>query len=145
MRTGSNMKTKDKPTKLEINTLSNDKNQIVSKSGGARPGAGRPIGVKDKISIGAILDAIQKETSMNYAEVLATDFEEARRAGDRNAMTKYHSLIITRIAPSLQKVEITDSTIQMEAKAHAFIDAIREVIDKEQTPILSLEPEDEEE
>lgn len=93
--------------------------------GGARPGAGRPKGVKDQITIAGLLEQVkQKSNGKDYDELLVDDFLQARDRGDSQLTIKYHNLILNKVMNSLAKVEITDSKDQLEMKQQAFSDAL---------------------
>ena len=103
-----------------------DMNQKQPKSGrgGARPGSGRPKGSTDKVSVDQILHSLEHHSGQTYAEVLATDFMAARTANDRSTVMKYHNLILNKVAPTLQSIEVGDSDSVVEAKQQSFAAAI---------------------
>ena len=98
--------------------------QSKSGRGGARPGAGRPKGNTDRVSVDQILSSLEAHSGHSYAETLAMDFIEARVANDRSTVMKYHNLILNKVAPTLQAIEVTDSEDGVAAKALAFQEAL---------------------
>ena len=92
--------------------------------GGARPGAGRPKGSVDKVSINSLLSAIDQSSGQPYVELLAEDFVHAR-ANDRHLAQKYHNLILSKVAATLTAVETTESEDAVEAKKAAFTEALQ--------------------
>jgi hypothetical protein len=95
------------------------KQKKLNGHGGARPGAGRPRGTTDRVTIAGLLGAIETATGQTYTELLAEDFVTAR-AQDRGLAQKYHNLILNKVAASLTAVEVTDSEAAIDAKRRAF-------------------------
>lgn len=91
--------------------------------GGARSGAGRPKGSVDKVSINSLLEAIDASSGQPYVELLAEDFVHARN-NDRQLAQKYHNLILSKVAPTLQQVETIDSDDAVQQRADAFAEAL---------------------
>ena len=105
-------------------TTSTEKKPRV-KHGGARKGAGRPATSPDTITIKGLLEMVHKKgNGKNYEEILVEDFMKAREDNDRNLVVKYHNLILNKVMNSLAKVEVTDSTDNIEAKQTAFAEAL---------------------
>lgn len=100
-----------------------------STRGGARPGAGRPRGRTDRVTIEGLLQAVENRTGQPYVEILAADFADARNS-DRHLAMKYHNLIINRVAPSLAAVEVTDSSDNLAQKRQAFEEAMAQLLGK---------------
>lgn len=96
----------------------------VASRGGARPGAGRPKGSTERVTIQGLLDALEQRGGQTYVETLAQDFYNARSAQDGHLTMKYHNLILNKVAATLATVEVTDSTDAVEAKKAAFLDAL---------------------
>ena len=101
----------------------------VSSRGGARPGAGRPKGTKDLISLGQILGALEDKFDEDYADTLARHFKDAEDRGDKGAILKYHALILSKVAPTLLDVtgtvEHVDATV--EGRQVAFLKALESI------------------
>jgi hypothetical protein len=99
--------------------------QPLKKRGGAMPGAGRPKGATEQVTIGGLLTAIKaKANGQNYEEILVEDFLQARTRGDVQTTVKYHNLILNKVMNTLAKVEVTDSQSNIEAKQQAFSEAL---------------------
>ena len=102
--------------------------QKKSNRGGARKGAGRPKGSRDKVSVGSLLETIyQQSQGQDYEDILVRDFLEARDGHDKQLVLKYHNLILNKIMNTLAKVEVTDSTDAIEAKQKAFAEALAKI------------------
>ena len=95
------------------------------KHGGHRPGAGRPKGSRDQVSIGSLLQQLHAQTGgRDYEELLVSDFLQARNEGDKQTVLKYHNLILNKVMNSLAKIEVTDSQEAIDAKKQAFAEAL---------------------
>lgn len=95
------------------------------KVGGARPGAGRKKGSRDKVSITSLLETLNNKTGgSHYEELLVEDFLIARDSNDKQLVMKYHQLILGKVMSSLAKIEVTDSKESVEAKQAAFAEAL---------------------
>ena len=100
-----------------------EQNKKTNGHGGARPGAGRPKGSVDKVSINSILTAIDARSDRPYVELLAEDFIHARD-NDRHLAQKYHNLILSKVAATLSAVENIEGEDAVAAKAQAFAEAL---------------------
>jgi|TARA_R110000751_G_C13477646_1_gene447417 hypothetical protein len=93
--------------------------------GGARPGAGRPKGARDQVSIQSLLEALNDQTGgLDYESLLVADFLQCRMQNDKQTTLKYHNLILNKVMNSLTKIEVTDSKEAIEAKQVAFAEAL---------------------
>ena len=96
--------------------------------GGPRAGSGRPKGSKDKVSIAGLLQTLEAKTNgKSYGDLLMTDFLEARNRGDRALTLKYHNLILNKVMPTLQEIEVTEPESVVEGKKEAFAAALAEL------------------
>lgn len=95
------------------------------KRGGVRPGAGRPKGGKNSVSIHDLLSSLEvRSGGQRYEDLLIDDFLAARNEGDKQAVLKYHHLILNKVMNSLARVEVTDSADAVAAKQAAFAEAL---------------------
>jgi len=95
------------------------------KNGGARPGAGRPKGGKNQVSIAGLMEALaKKEPNREYEDILMEDFLEARKNKDSQLVIKYHNLILNKVMTHVAKIEVTDSQETINAKQMAFSEAL---------------------
>ena len=94
--------------------------------GGRREGSGRKKGGTNGLTIESLLVSIQHQSGQNYEQLLAEDFVHAR-ANDRHLAQKYHHLILSKVAPSLAKIETTDGEDTVAARAAAFAQAIADL------------------
>lgn len=93
--------------------------------GGAKPGAGRPKGSTEQVTIGGLLATLKKQANgKNYEDLLVEDFLKARTNGDSQLTVKYHNLILNKVMNTIAKIEVTDSQDQIEAKKLAFAEAL---------------------
>ena len=93
--------------------------------GGAKPGAGRPKGSTEQVTIGGLLATLKAQSNgKNYEDLLVEDFLKARTNGDSQLTVKYHNLILNKVMNTIAKIEVTDSQDQIEAKKLAFAEAL---------------------
>jgi len=93
--------------------------------GGARPGAGRPKGGTNQVSVIGLLTALEAKTGgVPYEEILMEDFLKARQNNDTQLTVKYHNLILNKLMTHTTKIEVTDSQDSIDAKQTAFAEAL---------------------
>ena len=95
--------------------------------GGRREGSGRKKGGTNGLTIESLLVNIQSQAGGRaYEQLLAEDFINAR-LNDKHLAQKYHNLILSKVAPSLAKIETTDGEDTVAARAAAFAQAIADL------------------
>jgi len=93
--------------------------------GGARPGAGRPKGGSNAVTVKGLLEALETRTGgASYEEILMEDFVTARLNNDQQLVIKYHNLILNKLMTHVSKIEITDSQETINMKQAAFAEAL---------------------
>lgn len=93
--------------------------------GGARAGAGRPKGSKDRVSVSSLLTTLEQKTAgQTYEELLIEDFLKARLNNDGQLVQKYHHLISNKVMNTLAAVEVSDSEATLASRQEAFKDAL---------------------
>jgi hypothetical protein len=105
---------------------------IKSNRGGARPGAGRPAGTKNKLSGQSILDEVEAHLGKPYAEQLVSNYVDAINANDTNLRFQYDKLFLSKVVADKADITITESEDAIEAKRVAFADAIQALAAKSQ-------------
>lgn len=119
---------------MKDSDLNNDKKPGPGR-GGARPGAGRPQGTKDRITIQSLLTAFESASNgQRYEDVLFQDFFTARDSGDMVMAHKYHNLILNKLAPTLIHTEVEHSGDAVLDRAQAFQAAIQAIVEDHQRP-----------
>ena len=99
-----------------------------SRRGGVRPGAGRPPGTSNKITVQGLLDEIrQRSGGQDYTELLVEDFLEARLNQDRQLAHKYHTLISGKVLAERLDIEVNDTGEMVQARREAFAAALAAV------------------
>ena len=97
----------------------------VSTRGGARKGAGRPKGSRDRVTVQSLLEALDTKTKgVSYEELLIDDFLAARQGNDNQLTLKYHTLISNKLISTLATVEVNSGADELAAKQAAFAQAI---------------------
>lgn len=112
---------------MEQNTVKLNKKtgQPLKKRGGRMPGAGRPKGSTEQVTISGLLETLKKQSNgKNYEEILVEDFLQARNRNDVQLTVKYHNLILNKVMVHLAKIEVTDSQENIENKQLAFAEAL---------------------
>ena len=99
----------------------------ISSRGGARAGAGRPRGTRNKVTVQDLLAAIETQSGHGYEDLLVRDFMAARSGNDNHLVHKYHNLISGKILSTLATVEVTDTADAIQAKQAAFAQAIAQI------------------
>jgi len=110
---------------METTKISKKTGKPVTTVGGARKGAGRPKGGTNQVTVSGLLSALEKKTNgQTYEEILMDDFIKARSNNDTQLVVKYHNLILNKLMTHVAKIEITDSQENIDAKQHAFAEAL---------------------
>ena len=92
---------------MSKNLNKNQNHSVKGKNGGARPGAGRKKGSKQKLSAQTILHEIAK-IDKPFAIGLAEDYHNARMSGDTHLVVKYQQLILSKVVAD--KVDVDHTT-----------------------------------
>lgn len=99
--------------------------------GGVRPGAGRPKGSGNKITVQGLVDEIQRRSGgQSYEEILVEDFLKARLENDRMLTHKYHNLISSKVLAERIDIEIDEGNDTVAAKQAAFEAALAKLAGK---------------
>jgi len=116
---------------LYLTSINNNMNSSIEtpqekkSHGGARAGSGRKKGSKNHVSIHDLLTSLETKTGgQRYEDLLVDDFLQARSEGNKDAVIKYHHLILNKVMNSLAKIEVTDSADAVAAKQQAFAEAL---------------------
>jgi hypothetical protein len=96
----------------------------TSNRGGARPGAGRPLGSGNKIRLEDLLKEIETQAGMSYAERLATNYMGAINRSDWSKVENYDRAFLNKVVADKVEVETLESEDAVQAKAEAFAEAI---------------------
>jgi hypothetical protein len=99
----------------------------TSTRGGARPGAGRPKGSGHKIRLEDLMDQIELQAGMPYAERLAANYAGAIDRADWGKVSEYDRAFLNKIVADRNEIEVTDSTDSVEARRLAFAEALRDL------------------
>ena len=111
-----------------LNNCMSELNQKETKSGrgGARAGAGRPKGAKDRVTVSGILEALEQRTNgRTYEDILIEDFITARMSGDMVMTHKYHTLLSNKFIANLNEVTVENIGDNTDAKESAFLEAVK--------------------
>ena len=95
--------------------------------GGARPGAGRPVGSTNKIKIEELMTTIHTIAGRPYGELLAQNYVEAIRREDWNGVRDYDKAFMNKMIADKTEVEVRDSADSVAQKSAAFAEAIAQI------------------
>ena len=100
--------------------LHHDKNY-----GGARPGAGRPRGSTNRITMEGLLNSLDQELGRPYAEQVAMNYVSAINRADWAGVRDYDRVLLGKVVADKTQVETVESEDVTAQKAAAFADALR--------------------
>ena len=92
--------------------------------GGARPGAGRPVGSTNKIRIEELMTTIHATAGRPYGELLAQNYVEAIRREDWNGVRDYDKAFMNKMIADKTEVTTIDSGDAVAQKQAAFAAAL---------------------
>jgi methionine salvage enolase-phosphatase E1 len=95
--------------------------------GGARPGAGRPKGSGNKVTVQDLIDQAQQTIGKPFVQSLIEGYHDTIIAGDRRTRVMYEKMIMDKVLADRQQVEVTDSADLVQARSDAFAAALRVV------------------
>ena len=93
--------------------------------GGARPGAGRPKGSTNKITMDNILANLDHQLGHSYAEQIAMNYMNAIKRGDYAGVRDYDRVLLGKVVADKQQIETVESDDATIQKAAAFAEALR--------------------
>jgi len=88
--------------------------------GGARPGAGRPVGSGNKVRLEDLMMDLELETSMPYTRRLAINYAHAIARLDWARVENYDRAFLNKLVADRSHVEVTNSEDIVTARAAAF-------------------------
>lgn len=95
--------------------------------GGARPGAGRPRGSGNKVTVQDLIDQAQQTIGKPFVQSLIEGYHDTIINGDRKIRVMYEKMIMDKVLADRQQVEVTDSADLVQARSDAFAAALRVV------------------
>ena len=119
----------DSPTPINVDAkVAKDSQRYKIKApsrGGARPGAGRPKGSSNKITMDNILQNLDQQLGRSYAEQIAMNYMSAIQRGDYAGIRDYDRVLLGKVIADRQHIETVESEDTTIQKAEAFADALR--------------------
>jgi len=97
---------------------------VPGKNGGARPGAGRPKGSTNKITMDSILQNLDQQLGHSYAEQIAINYSAAIGRADWSGVRDYDRVLLGKVVADKVEVENTTSEDAVAARAAAFAEAL---------------------
>jgi len=97
---------------------------IPGKNGGARPGAGRPKGSTNKVTMDSILQNLDQHLGRSYAEQIAINYSTAISRSDWSGVRDYDRVLLGKVVADKLEVESTTSDDAVQQRAEAFAEAL---------------------
>ena len=88
--------------------------------GGARPGAGRPKGSSNKITMDGLLTSLGQHLGRDYAEQIAVNYVAAVQREDWSGVRDYDRVLLGKVVADKTEVATVDSQDQIAARTQAF-------------------------
>lgn len=102
--------------------VSEKKHQPVKgKNGGARPGAGRPKGSGNKLTIDKLLAAVDTKLGQPLEDQIAENY--VRSLADPKLAHSYEQMFLNKVMADRQQIEIDESS-SVESRQAAFLKAL---------------------
>jgi hypothetical protein len=88
------------------------------------PGAGRPRGSTNKLTIETVLRSIDNTCGRPFSELLAEGYYKAIVDDDRRLRFEYERMFLAKVVADRLDVDVTDTADIVQAKQAAFAEAI---------------------
>ena len=95
--------------------------------GGARKGAGRPVGSTNKIKIEELMQTIHTTAGRPYGELLAENYVSAINRADWQGVRDYDKAFMNKMIADKTEVTTVDSADTLAQKSAAFAEAIAQI------------------
>lgn len=95
--------------------------------GGARAGAGRPVGSGNKVRLEDLMQDLELETNMPYTRRLAINYQHAIARDDWARVENYDRAFLNKLVADRSHVEVTDTADAVATRAAAFAAALSAV------------------
>jgi hypothetical protein len=102
--------------------------QPTPSRGGARPGAGRPKGTTNKITMDGLLTELEGQLGHSYAEQIAINYVSAINRADWGGVRDYDRVLLGKVVADKTQVETVENTEALENKRAAFADALAAIM-----------------
>ena len=97
---------------------------VKGKNGGARPGAGRPKGSGNKLTIDKLLQAVDTKLGQPLEDQIAENY--VRSLADPKLAHSYEQMFLNKVMADRQQIEI-DETSTVESRQAAFLKALETI------------------
>jgi len=98
--------------------------------GGARPGAGRPRGSGNKVTVQDLIDQAQQTIGKPFVQSLIEGYHDTIVAGDRKTRVIYEKMIMDKVLADRQQVEVVDTEDAVAQRAAAFAAALSTIVQR---------------
>ena len=88
------------------------------------PGAGRPRGSTNKLTVETVLRSIENTCGRPFSDLLAEGYYHAITSDNNRLRFEYERMFLSKVVADKIDIDMTDSTDVIEAKQAAFAEAI---------------------
>lgn len=97
---------------------------IPGKLGGARPGAGRPKGSTNKMTMEGLLASLDQHLGRSYAEQIAINYATALDRSDWSGVRDYDKVLLGKVVADKTEVTTVEGEDAIQQRADAFAEAL---------------------
>jgi hypothetical protein len=97
---------------------------IPGKLGGARPGAGRPKGSTNKMTMEGLLASLDHALGRSYAEQIAINYATALDRSDWSGVRDYDKVLLGKVVADKTEVTTVEGEDAIQQRADAFAEAL---------------------
>lgn len=91
------------------------------KQGGARPGAGRPKGTTNKLSVKTLLNAISEKCGDTFENLVAQGYLDSITSKDTSLRFQYERMIVSKVVLEAGQEEMIDGLQKTQGFSITFI------------------------
>ena len=93
--------------------------------GGARPGAGRPRGSTNKITMEGILTSLDQYLGVSYAEQIAINYASALNRSDWAGVRDYDRVLLGKVVADKTEVTTVEGEAAIQQRQAVFAEALQ--------------------
>jgi len=97
--------------------------------GGARPGAGRPKGSTNKITMDGILQSLDQHLGKSYAEQIAINYATALNRADWAGVRDYDKVLLGKVVADKTEITQVEGEAEIDQRQQAFAEALQALAD----------------
>ena len=105
----------------------------LDKRGGARPGAGRPKGSGNKVTVQELIDTAQSVVGKPFVVSLMEGYRDSIVENNKKVRVTYEKMIMDKVLADRQQIETIEGEDAVQARADAFAEALATLATKGST------------